>query len=195
MTSGLPADLSAYGVRLTRLRAEDIELVRQWRNHPEVARHMLSQDHISAAQQAAWFRQVDVALDRACYLVRYDGEPTAFASVTSTDGAALAAGDTLEAAIYLAPGSRCRGTMLAFAPALALNDACFDALGCAGLLARVREDNTAALRFNTHMGYRETGRDGQLVYMTLQPDDYRTATARLKDMLSRPRAHQGESGP
>lgn len=190
MSNALPAALSGYGVSLTRLREEDIELVRQWRNHPEVARHMISQDHISPAQQLAWFRRIDAASDRACYLVRYDGEPTAFASVTATDGAALAAGDTLEAAIYLAPDSRCRGTMLAFAPALALNDACFDRLGCTSLVARVRTDNAPALRFNTVMGYRETGRDDRLVFMTLMADDYRAATVRLKDMLSRADARQ-----
>jgi RimJ/RimL family protein N-acetyltransferase len=185
MSSLLPANLAAFGVSLARLREQDIELVRQWRNHPEVARHMISQEHISAAQQLAWFRRIDAAADRACYLVRYDGEPTAFASVTGTDGAALAPGDTLEAAIYLAPDSRCRGTMLAFAPALALNDACFDRLGCAALAARVRVDNAPALRFNAQMGYRETGRDDRLVHMTLVADDYRAATARLRDMLSR----------
>lgn len=186
--AALPEPIHAYGVELRRLTEGDIELVRQWRNHPEVARYMLSDAHISRAQQAAWFERVSQADDRAYYLVRYKDEPTAFASVTCPDGRSLAGCDAPEAAIYLAPDSRCRGTLLAFAPALALNDACFDTLGCDRLIARVKPDNEAALRFNAQMGYRETGRDDQLVYLALTPDDYAAATKGLKHMLSRDRS-------
>jgi RimJ/RimL family protein N-acetyltransferase len=181
----LPDKLSAYGVALQRLTIDDIELVRQWRNHPEVARYMLSAEYISPEQQSAWFARTDQAVDRAYYLVRYNGQPTAFASVTSTDGTALADSDALEAAIYLAPDSRCRGNVLAFAPALALNDACFDRLDCGCLIARVKQDNEAALRFNSQMGYQETGRDQGLVFMQLIKTRYDAATAQLKKLLSR----------
>lgn len=187
MSHVLPDRLTAYGVTLHRLAAEHIELVRQWRNHPEVARHMVSDAHIDAAQQQAWFERVRDASDRACYVVDYRGTPCAFASVTSTDGRALDESSSLEAAIYLAPDSPLRGSMLAFAPALALNDACFDTLGCEQLVARVKPDNAPALRFNRQMGYRESGHDGKLVRMTLSPSDYAAGTRQLKHMLSRPR--------
>ena len=132
----LPDHIQAYGVELRRLQRDDIELVRQWRNHPEVARHMLSSEDISQEQQVAWFERSDTAEDRAYYLASYKGEPIAFASVSGEPGRQLGDNDVLEAAIYLAPDSRCRGTLLAFAPALALNDACFDRLACKQLLAR-----------------------------------------------------------
>jgi RimJ/RimL family protein N-acetyltransferase len=190
----LPSSLDAYGVNLRRLERADIELVRTWRNHPEVARHMLSQAHITAEQQLNWFIRIDAASDRAHYLVSHKGQPTAFASVTSNTGEALAESDILEAAIYLAPDSRCRGTMLAFAPALALNDACFDALRCTQLVARVRRENAAALRFNARMGYRETGIAGNLVHLALSRDDYVAATGPIKAMLSRQGSRQEQTG-
>jgi RimJ/RimL family protein N-acetyltransferase len=192
MSDRLPDTIQAYGVVLQRLSRNNIERVRQWRNHPEVSRHMLSADHISPEQQQAWFERVDGAADRAYYLASYKDEPTAFASVTSEDGTALAEAKTLEAAIYLAPDSRCRGTVLAFAPALALNDACFDNLPCTRLVARVKQDNEAALRFNTQMGYRETGRDDALIYLQLDRSSYQDATGRIKHLLSRDTRRGGQ---
>lgn len=195
MKRDLPASLEAYGVKLRRLERADIELVRVWRNHPEVARHMLSQAHISAEQQVNWFTRIDAAPDRAYYLVSHHGQPTAFASVTSALGAPLAEGGVLETAIYLAPDSRCRGNMLAFAPALALNDACFDTLGCTQLVARVRRDNAAALRFNARLGYRETGSDRELVHLELTRDDYLVASQPIKAMLNRQVSRQEQTRP
>ena len=148
---------------------------------------MLSAKHISPEQQVTWFEQLETAHDRIYYMARYKDEPTAFASVSCEDGENLGKSDILEAAIYLAPDSRCRGTLLAFAPALALNDACFKHLPCTRLIAKVKTENNVALRFNTQMGYRETGRDAQLVYMQLEIPDYQTATSQLKQMLSRTR--------
>jgi hypothetical protein len=46
--------------------------------------------------------------------------------------------------------------MLAFFPALALNQYCFQTLGCTTLLAHVKLDNSAALRFNQQLGYQST---------------------------------------
>lgn len=185
--SALPNSIQAYGVELRRLMRDDIELVRQWRNHPEVSRHMLSNEPISREQQAAWFERINSVDDRAYYLAYYKGEPTAFASVTGEPGRRLADNADLEAAIYLAPDSRCRGTLLAFAPALALNDACFASLPCARLTARVKIENDAALRFNRQMGYTESGRDEHLVYLRLDRADYQAASRQIKQLLGRSR--------
>jgi RimJ/RimL family protein N-acetyltransferase len=181
----LPATIQAYGMTLRRLQHDDIERVRQWRNHPEVARHMLSQVPISREQQAAWFARVHQAEDRAYYLAYYQNEPTAFASVTSENGLPLTDSEQLEAAIYLAPDSRCRGNLLAFAPALALNDACFDMLHCQRLVAKIKQENEIALRFNVQMGYEEFARDNALIYLVLKRDNYISATQQLKAMLGR----------
>lgn len=181
----LPDTISAYGIELRRLAQADIELVRQWRNHPEVARYMLSAEHITPEQQQAWFDRVSQADDRAYYLAWLKGEPVAFASVTTPDGQPLNEADTLEAAIYLAPDSKVRGTLLAFAPALALNDACFDNGVCRQLVARVKKDNEAALRFNAQMGYQTEQEADGLLHMRVSTDAYWLASARIKDFLSR----------
>lgn len=183
--SQLPADIQAYGIELHALHEADIEQVRQWRNHPDVARYMLTQDHISAEQQQAWFSRVKVAADRAYFIIHYQHAATGFASVTSEQSIPLEQAETLEAAIYFAPDSPCRNNLMAFAPALALNDACFEHLPCQHLKAIVKADNEAALRFNKTMGYDEHGRDGDLIELNLTRDSYFAATGTIKSMLSR----------
>lgn len=181
----LSSTLSGYGVELHALQEEDLELVRQWRNHPAVAIHMFSNEHISAEQQRAWYERVSRASDRAYYLFSYRGTPNGFASVTAPDGSSLDRAETLEAAIYLAPDSAFHGNLLAFAPALALNDACFSQLPCRLLQARVKAGNSAALRFNSAMGYHETSRRDGVVYLAMTAEDYFNATQQIKKLLGR----------
>jgi RimJ/RimL family protein N-acetyltransferase len=179
-------EIQAFGIRLGRLQQGQIELVRQWRNHPEVARYMLSQEPISAAQQQAWFDRIQAANDRRYYLIHWQDQPSGFASVTSTDGVPLTQAEDLEAAIYFAPDSPLRGNLLAFAPALALNDACFAQLPAQRLLARVKPDNQAALRFNQAMGYRQIGEENGLILLAMNTADYQRASQSIRALLNRP---------
>ena len=44
-----------YGVKLERLTADKIELVRNWRNDPKISQYMEFRDHITAEMQKKWF--------------------------------------------------------------------------------------------------------------------------------------------
>jgi UDP-4-amino-4,6-dideoxy-N-acetyl-beta-L-altrosamine N-acetyltransferase len=52
-----------YGVTFVELSdsPSDVELLRQWRNHPEIRQWMQFRDEITPAQQQAWFRALDPA--------------------------------------------------------------------------------------------------------------------------------------
>jgi RimJ/RimL family protein N-acetyltransferase len=182
---GLPLEIQDFGVSLQALKIDGIEKLRQWRNHPEVSRHMINDAYISKRQQKEWFEHIRQAQDRAYYLIRWRGIDTGFASATSTSEAPLAQAFELEAAIYFAPNSPLRSNMLAFAPALVLNDACFEALPCQCLVAKVKEGNHAALRFNTAMGYQEVARKAGMVHLILEPKNYYQSTQALRKILQR----------
>ncbi|QFY88644.1 GNAT family N-acetyltransferase [Magnetovirga frankeli] len=182
----LPDQIQAFAVRLLRLQQGHIEQVRQWRNHPAVAQHMLSQGYISPEQQQAWFERIQTAADRRYYLIHWRDQACGFASVTSTDSVPLTQAEDLEAAIYFAPDSPLRGNLLAFAPALALNDACFAQLPAQRLLARVKPDNQAALRFNQAMGYRQIGEENGLILLAMNAADYQRASQSIRALLNRP---------
>jgi len=52
-------ELSKYGVKLHRLREEDIELVRTWRNSPLIRQYMEFRDEITPEMQKEWFLSIN----------------------------------------------------------------------------------------------------------------------------------------
>lgn len=55
--------LNQYGITLKRITADDIELIRKWRNHPSIRKTMAYQKKISAKEQLDWFRTIDNRLN------------------------------------------------------------------------------------------------------------------------------------
>jgi len=69
-------------ISLTPLQQEDIELVRTWRNSPEVAQYMYTSDLITVEQQAAWFARVATDPTSVYWLIEYNGQKIGLASLT-----------------------------------------------------------------------------------------------------------------
>jgi len=55
--------LSRYGINLRRVENSDIELIRKWRNHPDIRKYMEYQKKISKAQQIKWFSEINNELN------------------------------------------------------------------------------------------------------------------------------------
>ncbi len=72
-------------IKLVRLTAEDIEMVRNWRNSPEVAPYMYSENHISEADQQKWFANVNESKSAIYWIIEYEGKKLGLASVTGID--------------------------------------------------------------------------------------------------------------
>lgn len=47
-----------YGLELTPLTYEKLEMVRQWRNAPEVQNYMIFREHITKEMQQNWFKSI-----------------------------------------------------------------------------------------------------------------------------------------
>ncbi len=175
--------ITGYGVTLKPLSEEYLEQVRQWRNHPEVARYMVSQEPISAEQQRAWFAKVSQSDRCAHYLIFFRGEPVGLIYIDAQGDQPLKESQVIEPGMYLASDSPYRGTLLAFCPALALNDYCFEQLGCEKLVARVKQDNRAALRFNEKLGYRVVAEADGYVSIELDETSHQQARRQLQRFL------------
>lgn len=61
-----------YGITLSRLRAEDIEFVREKRNSEEVRRFMEFRDEITPEMQQKWFESIN-NFENFYYIVEYKG--------------------------------------------------------------------------------------------------------------------------
>ncbi len=65
--------LSKYGITLTLLKEDEIELVRQWRNHPSVVSNYEFREYITPEMQQAWFKTVN-NINNIYLIVEYKGE-------------------------------------------------------------------------------------------------------------------------
>lgn len=181
---GFPRVISLFGVELKAITENDLEMVRQWRNHPDVAQYMLSQEQISTELQVQWFKQLQQRTDSVVFVAFYKNVPLGVANAKALNGLSIMASDDIEPGVYMAPESRYRGTLLAFAPALALNQTLFERTGCKRLVAHVITSNTAAIRFNQTMGYEQIPTEQKdLVRMQLTFDNFLKAKEKIAKVL------------
>ncbi len=181
-------ELSGYQVVLNEVTKSDIELIRQWRNDPNVSQYMLCQDIISQKQQLAWFKKIQLDTSQQHFVIHYKGLPIGVANIrTYYQGESLNTARAIEPGLYIA-NDKYRNNILAFAPTLLLNDYCFEQLGCQELKAIVKADNTAALNYNAKLGYqieKHTENQADVIAITLHKNDYQQHTVQLKALLSR----------
>lgn len=175
--------IEQYGIQLRPLASEDIEQVRIWRNHPDVSRFMVNQDVISPLEQEKWFSRISTSNKSAYYVAVFRENAFGLAYIHSLDDCSVSMSRRIEPGMYLAPETPYRGTVLAFCPALALNDHCFEVLHCEKLIAKVKRDNRAALRFNERLGYQTFGEKDGYCRQELLYGAYTSARDKLKQII------------
>ncbi|MBX3165000.1 MAG: UDP-4-amino-4,6-dideoxy-N-acetyl-beta-L-altrosamine N-acetyltransferase [Bacteroidetes bacterium] len=72
-------------ITLSELTIVDIELVRNWRNSPEVSQYMYTDAEITAEQQLNWFKKISV--DQSCkyWIIEYENKKLGLVSITGID--------------------------------------------------------------------------------------------------------------
>lgn len=167
-----------YGFVLSRLKESEIELLRSWRNEPEIAKQMKAQAgrQISKEEQKAWFDSIKNR-DDAFYFLYYLGDlPTGYACIKNInwqEGSGEPGGFSyysIKTEFFdniANPKGVLLGTCLMF-------DLYFEVLGLKKLNIEVKSSNKKALRFNKLLGYkRESERnDGEFLAFSLSKDDY-----------------------
>ena len=72
-------------VRMTRLREEDLEMVRDWRMRPYVTQYMHSDPVITEEGQKEWFRKIKDRDDQINWIIHVDGVPVGLINVVDID--------------------------------------------------------------------------------------------------------------
>ncbi len=136
------------GVSLRRLRLDDIERVREWRNLPHVARYMYTDHEISEAEHARWFDDALERPDRQHWIIELDGEPVGLASLVDISDQHRRA----SSASYLAdPSMRGRG-LGSFAESFLLDQA-FGVLKLHKVCCEVFRSNEAGVAMHRKLGF------------------------------------------
>lgn len=176
--------LAGYQVELHPVEASHLELLRAWRNDPAISQFMLSDDKISEEQQLAWFKKIQRDNAQRHFVIYYKGNPIGSANIKACGvNVSLAQAKVIEPGLYIGE-EKYRHNILAFSPTLVLNDYCFDVLGVEKLIAVVKANNQAALKYNQQLGYKIVNQ-GDLIDISLNFKDYQQHSKQLKAFLSR----------
>ena len=136
-----------YGITLERLKKEDIELVRQWRNSDPVRLNMKYQDIITPEQQQQWFNSIN-NLQFNYLMIYYQGEKIGLLNDKNIDWIAR----TSESGIFLGR-TEFYSTFVPYLVSVAGIESTFYLMGWKKQYAHILRSNINAIKFNLQLGY------------------------------------------
>jgi UDP-4-amino-4,6-dideoxy-N-acetyl-beta-L-altrosamine N-acetyltransferase len=131
------------------LTEADLPLVRAWRNHPDVRRHMFSTHAIGEDEHRQWFARQQADATRRLWLFRRDGAPMGFVHFSG-----VTPGSVAEWGFYAAPQAP-RGTGGALGRAALAR--IFGAEQVHKVCGQVLAHNLASLAFHRRLGFHAEG--------------------------------------
>jgi len=140
--------IEKYGIALRRLQAEDLEMVRQWRNNPKISQHMVYRQCITEEMQIAWYNRINN--DHNFYfIIEWESRSVGLINIRDINEAEKSG----EAGVFFWDDA-CLNSDVPFRANLALFDFAYVVLGLKLLRAQVLRSNIRAIRFNKYMGFR-----------------------------------------
>jgi hypothetical protein len=136
-----------YGIVLERLKEEDIELVRKWRNSDPVRLNMNFREIITAEHQQQWFRSVN-NLQNNFLMIHYQGEKIGLLNDKNIDWEARSS----ESGIFLGR-TEYYNTFAPYLVSVAGIETTFYLLSWKKQFASIMRSNTNAVKFNLQLGY------------------------------------------
>jgi len=155
-----------YGIVLERLKARDLELIRQWRNSDPVRLNMEYREIITPEQQVKWFDSIN-NLQNNYYLIYYKGEKIGLLNDKNIDWV----NRTSESGLFLGRAEY-YSTFVPYLISVAGIELNFHYLNWNRQYAHILRSNVNAIRFNAQLGYQrlpeQEEKENQLYEMTWQ---------------------------
>ena len=140
--------ITNYGITLSRLTEDKIELVRNWRNDPKIAQYMEFEEYITPEMQLTWFNKINN--DKNYYfIIEYNKHEVGLINVKDIDSEIYQG----EAGIFIYDDD-CLNSTVSFQATLCLYDFCFETLKLKQLTAHILNDNKRAIKFNKMIGFK-----------------------------------------
>ncbi|PID95280.1 MAG: hypothetical protein CSA95_00385 [Bacteroidetes bacterium] len=140
-------EISKYGITLTRLQEEDLEMVRTHRNADYIQRYMAFREPISPEQQRTWFQQVNNN-QHLYFIIRFQGKACGLINSKNIQWNPLRS----EAGLFIWEQSLWNTSVPALSTLILLEIA-FYVAQAAYSLSQVLRDNPRAQSFNKQLGY------------------------------------------
>jgi UDP-4-amino-4,6-dideoxy-N-acetyl-beta-L-altrosamine N-acetyltransferase len=177
-----PLIIEKYGITLSQLQEADIQLVRQWRNDPEVGRFLLTQTNITEEQQEKWFKSLDTEHNKY-FIIKYKEKKIGLCQLRFIDFKE----ETAEPGIFIYE-EKYRNSILGFQAIFSLLDYAFYDLELEMVYADFLDSNQRAIKFNEAFGFEmadngEEGEDKGYKRYTLTKGNYRKKSKNLKESI------------
>ncbi|MFK7784704.1 MAG: GNAT family N-acetyltransferase [Crocinitomicaceae bacterium] len=156
----------------------DLEMVRTWRNQPEVSDYMFIQEEITKEGQKEWFdslNESDVYL-----MIVSDGKKIGVINVKNIDWWNRKG----EAGVFIGDQNY-RNSPLAMQAIFTMMDAFFYEFRFKALKATVRSDNENAIDFNQQLGYKVQSEKEDKVNMEVYRSPYTEARTKFTIVLEK----------
>jgi RimJ/RimL family protein N-acetyltransferase len=170
--------ISNYGIELVSMTDSDLEMVRKWRNLPEVSDYMFFQKEISEQSQKEWFDSLNAS--DVYLMIISEGKKIGVINVKNIDWWSR----TGEAGIFIGDQNY-RNSPLAMQAIFAMMDAFFYEFRFKALKATVRSDNENAIDFNEQLGYKILSESEDRVHMEVYRSPYTEARTKFTIVLEK----------
>lgn len=139
--------LVKYGITLNRLRENDIEMVRHWRNSPQINQFMEYREFITPEMQQEWFRSVN-NFDNFYFIIEYQQKEIGLINSSHVEWDTVSS----EGGIFLWD-EQYYETFVPVWASLCLLETTYFVLGAGKSVIKTLSDNERAKKLNTHLGY------------------------------------------
>ena len=133
---------------MNELSEEHLELVRYWRNSPEISSKMEYRNFITHQMQLSWYKSLDLARD-FYYIIEYKDIYIGLINTSKIDEQDKSA----QAGLFIWD-HKYHDTHIPVLASLAMLDVFFDVFHINKIYAKVLKTNNKAIRYNTNLGFR-----------------------------------------
>ncbi len=177
-----------YGIVLTSLTINELEVVRNWRNSDDVRPYMQYQKMISSRMQLEWFNSLN-RISNLYFVIQKEGEKIGLINLKDINWKSR----TAEAGIFV--GNRNYiNSMIPVLATVTLMEFAFDVLKLIGLKAKIGVTNNKVIQFNESIGYQEneTQSNEEFHYYRVNANQFYAATAKMRETLRKLNANRFE---
>lgn len=170
-------ELVGYGIVLTALTFEDIELVRTWRNQDFVRNQMEFTNIISLKEQERWFKRINE--EKSYYfIISTEKKPIGLVHLNQLNLALQSAhvGIFIGEASYIGTGISLKVSLLIFRFA-------FESLALKTLHAKINNKNEAVIAYNRFLGFKQTQAGVDFSIWSLTSEDFEHSKNQIKRLL------------
>ncbi len=173
--------LRKYGLEFSRLRENDIELVRKMRNKTAIKNRMFYQKNISESEQKAWFQKINTIYNYY-FIISNKGN-----KIGLIHGNVLSFEDRIAEGGMFIWDENSQKSHLPVISSICLADLTFLIMEMKKTKAEIRTDNPRAIDYNLKLGYEITEKieDEKKLKMELTKKNYFEKAGEIRQMIKR----------